>query len=79
MGPIGLAKNMFGGFSSRIHKNIQKSMEIVECAGMLGNYSISKLKLYQNLTSTQRKNGSLSSLDSSIDSKRKNDLKIILH
>ena len=39
-GPIGHAKNMFGGFSSGIHYNIKKSIEIGECVGMLGNYSI---------------------------------------
>ena len=56
-----------------------KSTKIGECAGVPRNYSIFKLKLYQNLTSAQVKNGSPSSLDSSLDSKRKNTLKIRLH
>ena len=29
MGPIGRAKNMFGGFSSGIHHNIQKTRKLV--------------------------------------------------
>ena len=46
-------------------------MEIGECVGVLGNYS----KLCRNLTFAQVKNGSPSSLES----KRKNTLKIRLH
>ena len=57
----------FGGFAPE-HT---KSMGIGECAGLLGNYSISKLKLCQNLTSTQAKTGFSSSLDSSLESKGK--------
>ena len=48
-----------------------KSTEIGECAGVPGNYSISELKLYRNLTSAQVKNGPPSSLDSSLDFKLK--------
>ena len=56
-----------------------KSREISECADVPGNYSISKLKLCRNLTSTQAKNGSSNSFVSSLESKRKNTLKIRLH
>ena len=54
-------------------------MEIGQCVDVLGNYSIFKLKLCQNLTSTQTKNEFPSFLDSSLDSKLKNALKIRLH
>ena len=55
-----------------------KSKEIDECAGVPKNYSIFELKLCRNLIYVQTKNESPSSLDSSLDSKRKNTLKIIL-
>ena len=48
-----------------------KSTGIGGYTGMLRNYSISKLKLCQNITSTQAKNGFPSSLDSSQESKWK--------
>ena len=54
-------------------------MNIGECVGMSRNYSISELKLYQSLTFVQMINGFLSSLDSSLDFKNKNALKIRLH
>ena len=41
----------FSGFSSGIHQNIQKAQRFGECASVLGNYSISELKLCRNLTS----------------------------
>ena len=47
-----------------------KRIGIGGCAGVLGNYSISKLKLCQNLTYAQAKTGFLSSLDSSLESKQ---------
>ena len=40
-------------------QNIQKAREFGECAGVPGNYSISSLKLCQNLTSAHAKTGSL--------------------
>ena len=46
-------------------------MGIGECAGVPGNYSISKLKLCRNLTSTQVKTGFPSSFDNSLESKWK--------
>ena len=54
-------------------------MESGECVGMPGNYNTSKLKQCQNLTYAQVKNGFPNSLDSSLDSKQKNTLKIRLH
>ena len=51
-----------------------KSIEIGECVGVRGNYSISKLKLCLNLTYAQTKIESSSSLDS----RQKNTLKIRL-
>ena len=48
-----------------------KSMGIGECTGLPRNYIISKLKLCRNITSTQTKTGLPSSLDSSLESKRK--------
>ena len=51
----------------------------MKCTGMLRVYSISELKSGKKLTSAQAKNGSLSSLDSSLESKQKNTLKIRLH
>ena len=58
-------------FSSRIHRNIQKSTEIGEYVGVPGNYSIFKLKLCRNLTYAQVKIGFPSSLNSSPESKQK--------
>ena len=52
-----------------------KNMEIGEYAGLLGNSNFFELKLCQNITSAQTKNGSPSSLEF----KRKNTLKIIFH
>ena len=72
MGPTRHAKNMFGGFSNGIHQNIQKARKLVKCANVLENYSIFELKLCQNLTSSQTKNGFPSSLDNSLESKWKN-------
>ena len=54
-------------------------MKIGECVSVSGNYCIFELKLYRNLTSAQTKNGSPNSFDNSLDSKRKNALKIRLH
>ena len=62
-------KMLFSGFSSEIHRNIQKNMEIGECVGVPGNYSISELKLCRDLTFAQAKNGFLSFLDSFLESK----------
>ena len=57
--------------STEFWSRTYKSTGIDECAGVPGNYSISKLKLRRNLTSAQAKNGFSSSLDSSLESKRK--------
>ena len=40
-----------------------------KCANVPRNYSLSELNMCQNLTSVETKNGSLSSLDSCLDSK----------
>ena len=48
-----------------------KSTGFDGCMGVLGNYNIFKLKLCQNLTFAQTKNGFPSSLDSSLESKWK--------
>ena len=64
---MGLNEAVSLGFWYRTYK----SMSIGECTGALRNYSISKLKLCQNLTSTQEKNEFPSSLDSSVESKWK--------
>ena len=73
MCPTRRAKNMFPlDFRSRTYK----SKGIGECLDVLGNYSISNLKLCRNLTFAQVKNGFPSSLDSSIESKWKILLKL---
>ena len=54
-------------FGSRTYQKTR----IGECTGLLRNYSISKLKLCQNLTFAQVKNGFPSSLDSSLEFKWK--------
>ena len=61
--PSGVPKICFGGFYL-INTQITG---ICECAGVTGNYGISKLKLFRNLTSTQAKKWIPSSLDSSLD------------
>ena len=64
---MGLNEAVSLGFWFRTYKSIS----IGECTGVLRNYSISKLKLCRNLTSTQAKNEFPSSLDSSLESKWK--------
>ena len=52
-------------------QNIQKAREFGEYADVPRNYSVSKLKLYQNLTSAQEKTRFPSYIDNSLESKRK--------
>ena len=60
-------KYFYVGFAPEHTKN----MRIGGCAGLLGNYSISKIKLYRDQTSAQAKNGFPSSHDISLESKWK--------
>ena len=68
MCPTESAKNMFQRVFLPEHT---KGTGIGECVGMPRNYSISKLKLCQNLIFVQAKNGFPSSLDNSLESERK--------
>ena len=66
---LGVPMICFDGFSNGIHQNIKKNRDIGECVGVPRNYSNSELKLWQDLNSIKTKNGSPSSLNSSLYSK----------
>ena len=63
--------SFYSRVSARFWSKTYKNMGIDGCAGMPGNYSISKMKMYRTLTSAQAKNGFPSFLDSSLESEWK--------
>ena len=75
----GVPKICLVDFLVEFNKTYKNHEIFGECVGVPGNYSIFELKLCRYLTSAQRKNESFSSLDSCLESKKKNTLKIILH